>query len=362
MSKDANHISLPHVYAVILAGGIGARFWPKSRETKPKQYLSLVDGGTLIQNTAERLRELVDKERIFIVTTQSQQNILSEQIDWVPEEHILHEPMGKNTAPAIGLAALYLYKQDPESILVIAPADHRIARTHEYLDCLKTAIRVVKDDPKALVTLGISPSYPATGYGYIEADSALEQTKVYSVNRFTEKPPLETAKFFCDKGTYYWNSGIFIWKTRTILDRIQRFMPELHQGLETIRAAMDSPDYQNTLYDVYDSLQGQSIDYGVMEKSNAHVYMVQSDFGWSDLGTWQEVYNNSPKDENGNVIKGNPLLKQVKNSYIEVHDRTVSLIGVSDLVVVDEPDALLICNLDFSQDVRWVTNQLDPNK
>ena len=362
MNSNPQHTPLNHTYAVVMAGGVGSRFWPKSRESKPKQYLSLLEDGTLIQNTVTRLLGLVDEHQLIVVTTESQKELLIEQLPWVPQEHILYEPFGKNTAPAIGLAAIHLFHQDPQSIMVVAPADHRITKTKTFLSCLRTAIATVEQDPEALVTLGVPPTYPATGYGYIHIAESTDLDSVFHVQRFTEKPPLDRAEDFVRQGTYYWNSGIFVWKAATLLSRLHRFMPNLYQGLQRIAATMEKAEYSKTVHDVYAGLESKSIDYGVMEKAKKHVYMVRADCGWSDLGTWQEVYKNLPKDKDGNAVKGKPLLKDVKNSYIESHHRTVSVIGVSDLIVVDEPDALLICKLDHSQDVRWVKSQLDQNK
>lgn len=347
-------------YAVIMAGGIGSRFWPKSRESRPKQYLTLVDDGTLIQNTMKRLQKLFPIDKIFIVSTENQQELLSEQLPWLPQQQIFYESFGRNTAPAIGLAAIHLLDRDPDTIMVVLPADHRIHDDQLFVDTLRSAIRIVYDDKSALVTLGIRPSYPATGYGYIEAGARLENT-IFRVISFKEKPKRNQAKSFVRQGNYFWNSGIFIWRAATIFSHIQQNMPDLYDGLFEIKKAMHTKDFEAVCRRVYSALPAQSIDFGVMEKAE-NVYMVQADFGWSDLGTWEEVYKTSAKDKNGNVVKGEPLLKNVKNSYIEIGDRTVSIIGLDNIVVVDQPDALLICKKQLSQDVRWVTKELQNQK
>ena len=354
-------MNLQNSYAVIMAGGVGSRFWPKSRENKPKQYLSLIEDGTLIQNTAARLKGLFPDDKIYVVSTKAQQALLQEQLPWLPQDHIFFEPMGRNTAPAIGLSAVHLLRIDPDAVMVVLPADHRISKTNIFLKKLQIALDVVQKEKQALVTIGIKPGYAATGYGYIETGDAWRQKDVFHVQRFTEKPDKEKAELFIRHGGYYWNSGIFIWRAATILDHIKQFMPEWHEGLMQIKDALGNDNSMQTVEAAYRRLKGQSIDYGVMEHAS-HVFMVQGDFGWSDLGTWEEVYNNSEKDENNNVIKGQPLLKNVKNSYIETGDRTVSIIGLEDVIVVDESDALLICKKDHSQDVRWVVSELEQKR
>jgi mannose-1-phosphate guanylyltransferase len=348
-------------YAVIMAGGIGSRFWPKSRESKPKQYLSLVGDGTLIQNTAARLKGLFSDDRICIISTTMQQQLIHEQLPWMQEEQLFFEPMGRNTAPAIGLSAIHLLNKDPNATMVVLPADHRITQTNKFLKNLETALSVIDKNNKALVTIGISPTYGATGFGYIEAREPHEQQDVLSVERFTEKPNRETAELFSSSGGYYWNSGIFIWRADTILNRIKQFMPKWYAGLMEVQAVLGSKEYGKVVESVYKMLDGQSIDYGIMEHAD-NVLMVKGDFGWSDLGTWEEVYNISEKDENNNVIIGPALLKDVKNSYIQTGKRAASIIGLEDVIVIDEEDALLICKRDHSQDVRWIVSKLDQNR
>lgn len=350
-------IAMEHLYAVILAGGIGSRFWPKSRELKPKQYLAMIDDETLIQNTVARLHGLVDRQQLFIITTRAQQSHLHEQLPQLPPSQLIFEPMGRNTAPAIGLAAVHLIRLDPDAVMIAAPADHHISRTDLFYEALYNAVDVVEKNPAALVTLGIQPSYPSTGYGYIETGEQQSSASVFKVNRFTEKPDQPTAERFLRSGNFFWNSGIFIWKAATLLDNIRRHMPDLHANLLEINDSLDSGRYDSICDEVYQRMSGQSIDYGIMEKADT-VYMVRAEFGWSDVGSWQEVYNLSPKDDDLNVIIGKPLLKNVKNSYIDIGFRTVSIIGVENLIVIEQPDTLLICGMDQSQDVRWVTNEL----
>ncbi len=348
---------MKHVFAVIMAGGIGSRFWPHSRKEKPKQYLSLLDNGTLIQATTQRLRGFLPDDHIYVISTQEQQALLNDQLPWLPNSQIFFEPMGRNTAPAVGLSAIMLQAIDPNATMIILPADHTIANTKQFQQTLKLGVEQIEKDPNVLVTLGIEPDYPATGYGYIEAGEKVADT-VYRVRQFREKPDLDLAKQFLQQSNFLWNSGIFFWQAATVLKKIEQHMPGLHQGLETIRQELDTLNLRETIRRVYEKLPKQSIDYGIMEKAE-NVLTIRADFGWNDLGSWKEVYRQSPKDENGNVVLGSPLLKNVENSYINIKNRIVSVIGVSDLVVVDTEDALLICHQNSTQDVRWVTNELE---
>lgn len=345
-----------NTYAVIMAGGIGSRFWPKSRVSKPKQYLSLVDDGTLIQNTTARLQGLFSKDTIFVVSNKSQERLIRDQLPWLPLDNILFEPVGRNTAPAIGLAAIHLLDSDPDATMVVLPSDHRIANAKAFLDALSSAIDIAKTNEDALVTLGIQPTYPATGYGYIESGEKYDNAS-YKVARFTEKPKRDNAKEFLAAGTFFWNSGIFIWQAATIIKLIKKYMPDLYSGLMEIQSALHTNDAAAVCEKVYTELEGESIDFGILEKAQ-NVYVIPAEFGWNDLGTWEEVYKSSAKDESGNVMIGEPLLKDVKNSYVEATNRIVAVIGVEDLIIVDQPDALLICKKERSQDVRWVTKKL----
>jgi len=345
-----------HIFAVIMAGGSGTRFWPRSRESKPKQYLALTDHATLIQATAGRLQGIVSPEKISVVSTRPHKKWIDEQLPWLSEKQIIYEPLARNTAPAIGLAAVHVRRIDPDGIMIVTPADHLISNTSAFIDTLQKAVSTVEHNHDALVTLGIQPSFPATGYGYIECGES-KNDRIYQVESFREKPAPEVAHEFLASGRYLWNSGLFIWRADTILQTIKKHMPNLYSGLKEIETVIGTSEYENVSSRIYNSLTKQSIDYGVMERAN-NVFVVKATFDWSDLGSWQEVYRISEKDDNGNVIKGSPILKDVKNSYIEVGNRNVSLIGVQDIIVVDTLDALLICHRDKSQDVKWVVQKL----
>ncbi|RPI02801.1 MAG: mannose-1-phosphate guanylyltransferase [Calditrichaeota bacterium] len=350
-----------HAFAVILAGGIGTRFWPKSREAKPKQYLSLINQDTLIQNTAQRLQEYVQPERLYIVSTQAQKPLIHQQLPHLSPSQLIMEPCGRNTAPAAGLAAAHLTAVDDEAIMIVAPADHHIDNVPFFWEALDQALTIIAVDASALVTFGIPPTYPSTGYGYIKVISKDLPNATMRVHRFIEKPDRTTAETFLQKNDYFWNSGIFVWKAATFLERICSFMPDLHSALCQIQSVLQTDQLDPVTRQLYDQMRSQSIDYGIMEKAE-NVHMVKAKFGWSDVGSWREVYELGTKDKNHNVILGNPLLKEVKNSYIAAESRTISIIGVDNLIVIEQEDALLICHMDHAQDVRWVTSELAQKK
>ncbi len=349
---------MENTYAVIMAGGAGTRFWPKSRKALPKQYLNLFGKETMIQMVAKRLHNLLPKERIYVVSTKEQEPLLRSQLDWLPPLNIIYEPFGKNTAPCIGLSAIFLNHRDPDAVMIVLPADHLIRNTERFLEILSEGVSLVREFPNALTTIGIQPTYPATGYGYIQKGDKVDgHDEVYQVRAFAEKPTLDVAEKFFASGEFFWNSGIFIWQTKTILTYLESLMPDLYQGLCQIKAAMDKDNLPQVIETVYKQIRSDSIDYGVMEKAS-NVLVLKGDFGWSDVGSWEEVYNISEKDADGNVVKGKPIYKDVTNSYIEVGDRVVAVIGVDDLIIVDTEDALLICKKDKSQEVKWVVEKL----
>lgn len=350
---------MEHSYALIMSGGVGSRFWPKSRKSLPKQYLNLLGEDTLIQAVGHRLQVLLPFNRIFVISIKNQVPLLRKQLKWLKPSHIIEEPFGKNTAPCIGLAALHLLHLDPEAIMIALPADHLITDTEKFTKVLANAVELIRKNPNALATIGIKPTYPATGYGYIQRGIPIdiEHGEAFRVRAFAEKPNLEVAEQLFSTGEFLWNSGIFIWRAETILNYIEDLMPDLYFGIKEIRAAIGADTYKQVVERVYKQIHSDSIDYGIMEHAS-HVLVLEGNFGWSDVGSWEEVYKVLKKDEDGNVVVGKPILKNVKNSYIEVGNRTVAIIGVDDIIVVDTPDALLICKRTQSQDVKWVVEKL----
>ncbi|MBN1397324.1 MAG: mannose-1-phosphate guanylyltransferase, partial [Bacteroidetes bacterium] len=342
------------MYAVIIAGGVGSRFWPKSREKSPKQVLEIIGTGSMISNTVDRIQPLVPPEKIMIVTNRLQKEIIQKQIPSLPSQNLLIEPLGRNTAPCIGLAAKWIQRTDPEAIMVVLPADHIIGNNEEFLRVVQRAAQVATDND-ALVTIGIQPTHPETGYGYIQFEDAPEHNpylseNIYCVKTFAEKPNLETAEKFLKSGDFLWNSGMFIWKARIILQEIDKYLPELGDQLRKLESAIGTDSYQLTLEHVYGVIRSISIDYGIMEKASK-VFVAKGEFGWSDVGSWDEVMRLVPKDGDGNSVRGKVFLRDSKSNYIDANSRAVAMIGVDDMIVVTTDDAVLICKKGRSQDV-----------
>ena len=344
------------LYAVIMAGGVGSRFWPRSKKKKPKQMLKIFGENTLIQNTVERLEGLVPKGNIYVITNKEQKDGIAQQIPEIPVDNIIAEPFGKNTAACIGLASVLVNHKDNDSVMVTLPADHLIFDTEKFQHTLNKAAEFALNS-KGLLTIGITPTRPETGYGYIQYIDELLGDNIYKVRTFAEKPNISTAKRFLESGDFLWNSGMFIWKADSILSEIQLYLPDLHSGLLEIQNAIGKPNFEETLTSVYGQLKNISIDYGVMEKSK-NVYLTKADFQWSDVGSWEEVYQLSDKDENGNVKVGKVYSNKTYNSYIYSKKKFAAVIGVHNLIVINTKDALLICNRDNAQDVKKVVDYL----
>jgi len=350
------------IYAVIMAGGVGSRFWPRSREKNPKQLLEIVGDGTMIQNTVKRLRGFVDEKNIFIVTNKLQKNAIIKQLPNVPAENVIVEPVGRNTAPCIGLAALFIDRLDPKGIMIVLPADHIIGNEPEFIRVLQTASQVAHITA-GLVTIGIHPTHPETGYGYIQAKDKSEETQpvnvtgVSEVKTFAEKPNYATAIKFLESGDFFWNSGMFIWRVDTILNEIHRSLPELYSQLINLQPSIGTPLFDQNLETAYGIIRGISIDYGVMEKAQ-RVYVVKGDFGWNDLGSWDEVNRISPKDEHGNYLHGKVIPVNSKNTYVHTSDKLIAIVGVEDIIVINTPDAILICKKGASQEVKEIVDHL----
>ncbi|HUH67369.1 MAG TPA: mannose-1-phosphate guanylyltransferase [Syntrophales bacterium] len=350
------------MYAVIMAGGKGARFWPKSREKMPKHLLDIVTKKTIIQETVERITPLVPEKNILIVTGESHADELMRQVPGIPRENIIVEPVGRNTAPCIGLAALHIRRRDPEGLMVVLPADHLIFDAPRFRHLLSVACEAAESAPH-LVTIGIRPTGPETGYGYLErgfVKTSVKGTDIYTVKTVREKPALKQAKAFLKKGGFLWNSGMFIWKVGTIIGAIERFLPQVHDGLSQINSALGTQKEGEVVRRVYDTLPSISIDYGVMEKAK-DVLLVEGDFGWSDMGSWDALWEASEKDGCGNAANQRDLFLGVnaRNSLVHSSRRLVALLDVEDLIVVDTEDSVLICKRGGSQDVKKVVEVLE---
>lgn len=347
-------------YVVIMAGGIGARFWPRSKEKKPKQLLRLFGEKTLIRYTYERMIKLVPKENILIITNSIHKPLISEEIPELAKENIIAEPFGKNTAACIALACSIIKAKEKDAIMVAVPSDHLISKEEVFLKNIKEAINYSAAN-NALLTIGITPTRPETGYGYIQVEDKPLEDNIYKVITFAEKPNYDTAVRFLESGDFLWNSGMFVWKVSTIIEQFKLYMPDLYEGLIALQNAVDSPQFESVLLEVYGKLKSISIDYGIMEKSSI-VHAVKGEFIWSDVGSWTEVYNLSEKDEDGNAIVGEAFVQNVKNSYIYTPKKFSAIIGVENIIVVNTPEALLVCSKEKSQDVKNVIDYLKLKK
>jgi mannose-1-phosphate guanylyltransferase len=348
--------------AVILAGGIGTRFWPRSREKSPKHLLQILGKGTMIQNTVRRIAPLVRADDVFVVTNKMQKAQVLKQLSSVPEQNVIVEPVGRNTAPCIGLAALHVRRFDPEAVMIVLPADHIIENEQEFHRVLSVAVTTAAESG-SLLTIGIKPTFPETGYGYIQIFSEEGHHNpyvgrgVHRVKTFAEKPNIETARQFLASGDFLWNSGMFVWRADSILREIERCLPDLYEELLKIDRVIGTSQYQATLDLVYGIIRGISVDYGVMEKTK-EVYVIPGSFGWNDLGSWDEVFRVSGKDDSGNSITGKVIQKDTTNSYVYSPDKVVATIGIDDLIIVNTDDALLICKKGRSQEVKEISDYL----
>ena len=350
-------VTNPHLYAVILAGGSGTRFWPLSRERFPKQLLQIIGDDTLIQQTVRRVLRVVPANRMCIVTNQFQADSIQLQlVEWKEElkDGFILEPEGRNTAPAIGIAALRLVRRDPDALMLVMPADHVIRGDVKFKAAISVGCRLAQDG--YLVTFGIRPTRPETGYGYIHPDLRARLGKRgglcgYKVARFVEKPNLAKARVYLRKGNYYWNSGIFLWRASTILEEFAKHQPALLRGLKALNSMDQSGDAARQFATQYKKLKSVSIDYGVMERSSQSA-VVPVDFSWSDIGSWGSLDEVVPRDKKGNVKTGNVVDLESRDSIVFADRRLVASIGLTGMVVVDTPDATLVCPKSRSQDVK----------
>lgn len=343
------------LYAVILAGGSGTRFWPKSREKMPKQLLNIVGSRSMLRHTVERVLPLVPYERILIVAGSDLAQGVREELPDLPAENLLLEPVGRNTAPAIGLAATVLRKKDPDAVMAVLPADHVIKRKDRLLQLLKKGEKLLREHA-ALITLGITPTRPETGYGYIEEGERFAEG-IFRVQCFTEKPDRKTAEEFLKTGRFSWNSGMFLWKAADILSSMERFCPVLYDSLMQIDKALGTGKEEETICRVYEELHGDSIDYAVMEKAE-NVLVIPVELGWSDVGSWSALEEVLDKDDEGNIVQGKTALLNARNSIFYSEKRLIAAVGIEDLIVVETDDAVLVCRRDQAQEVKKMVELL----
>ncbi len=341
-----------------MAGGIGSRFWPVSRSNMPKQFIDILGvGRTLIQQTFDRFAKIIPDENIYVVTNEEYIDIVHEQLPKVPIENILGEPMRRNTAPCIMYANCKIGLKNPDAKIVVTPADHLIMNEQLFLQNIEDGLNFITEN-NSLLTLGITPNRPATGYGYIQLSENSENQEFIPVKTFTEKPQLELAKFFLESGDFLWNSGIFLWKQTVIQEAIHKHLPELYSLFSEGMKYLNTPNEKTAINEIYSGAKGVSIDIGVMEKES-NVYVLQTNFGWSDLGTWDSLYTLAEKDENRNSdLFNNVLFAESKGNYANIQGKNkIAIIrDLEDYIVVDTESALLICKRENEQTISELLN------
>lgn len=350
-------------YVAIMAGGIGSRFWPKSRTSFPKQFLDILGTGkTLIQATFNRYSKIVPPENIYIVTSEDYTRIVQEQLPTLPPENIVAEPFRKNTAPCIGYIAFKIHQKNPNAVMIAAPSDNHIPDEENFSNIMNKALDFVSHI-NALTTIGIMPSHPNTGYGYIQHEDIEVAPGIYKVKTFTEKPNLELAKAFIKSGDFLWNSGIFTWKCKTIIHAFEQHLPEVYELLYSEKEKLNTSEEKKIIEEIYSQFPSISIDFGIMEKAN-NVYTIPASFSWSDLGTWNSAHSNMEKDYFGNAVAGTDVM------VFDTHDciihtpgkKLVVVQGLEDYIIVDTNDVLLICKKEKEQDIKDYVAEVKKNK
>lgn len=353
-------------YCIIMAGGTGTRFWPLSTRKKPKQFLDILGTGrTLLQLTFDRFRNICPVENIFVVTNEIYKDIIAEQLPELSENQVLYEPKKRNTAPCIAYANYKIETINPEANIVVTPSDHLIIKEQEFLTVIKNGLEFTQEH-KALLTLGINPSRPETGYGYIQIDrseESKENDNIFRVKTFTEKPNLDLAQKFYESDEYYWNSGVFIWSLETIKNAFKEYLPDIDELFYKGLDKYNTEEEYEFISDVYFKSKSISIDYGIMEKAD-NVFVYTSDFGWADLGTWGSLQEFLDKDEQGNSVSGdNVMLYNVNDSIINLpKDKLVVINGLEDYIVVDTEDKLLIYKKEDEQEIKDVVETIKKEK
>jgi mannose-1-phosphate guanylyltransferase len=358
------------VHAVILAGGRGTRFWPRSRTRTPKQLLNIVGAETMLEQTVARLRPLVPPDRTWTVTNAEQAAAVRKQLPAPARRRVLTEPIGRNTAAAIALAAVHVrHAERGDALLAVLPADHYIANPERYRVIVRAALDMARDKGHMIV-LGIPPTRPETGFGYIERMGEPLDSRgfpVFAVRRFTEKPALAVAKEYAGSGDYHWNAGMFFWRASTFLDNLRNYLPKTHEALESLAANIGKQSYEKHLRTIYPRLENISVDYAILEPATrepgkSRVFVIPAEVGWSDIGSWTAVYELLAKRVGENILAGAGYSVDATGNFLWSPSKFVAVIGVSDLVVVDTPDALLICPRDRAQDVGKIVKKLEDER
>lgn len=341
------------LHAVIMAGGSGTRFWPESRRNRPKQFLTMTGNRTLIQQAVDRCQPLIPAERVWIATGAGYVGQTAEQVPEISSRHVLAEPCGRNTAPCIGLAAIHLLKEDPEAVVLVTPADHVISPPETFRTAVEHAAKIIEKQPQASVLIGVVPTFPSTGYGYIErGEPLIDAGGAFQVKSFREKPNRETAQQFLASGHYFWNSGIFLWKARHIMEMLQEFQPEIYRRLQKLSAALDTPQWPAALAAEFPQMPSISIDFGVLEKAR-DVVVLPAPFEWDDVGSWLALVRLLGSNDDGNTVDGTHRGLETRDCIIRgPKDHVIATIGVEGLVIVHTPEATLVARRDDENGLR----------
>ncbi len=347
------------IRAIIMAGGVGTRFWPLSRKGKPKQFLPIISEKTMVEETMQRLSPLIPPSRIFTVADAGQTKVLRRLLPSLPEENLIVEPQGKNTAPSLILATALIFLQDPEAVIVALPADHLIKDKMRFLQKIEaSAYAALSGD--LIVTFGIPPHYPATGYGYIQfkedASHEIQKETFFAVKKFKEKPSYEKAKEFVEAGNCFWNSGMFLWQAKVFPKKLEQYAPQMFPYWKMMIQALKEGD-EILLSKAYEKIPSLSIDYALMEKAHP-VWMCRGDFGWSDVGAWSSLTDIWEKDPHGNTLRGECLIVDSEDCLLFNQEKITALVGIKDLIIVNTKDALLICRKDLDQKVKEIVERL----
>lgn len=344
------------IFEVIMAGGGGTRFWPLSRKERPKQLINIGGNDIMLNETIKRLDPLVNREDVYIVTNQAQQTLMKELIvGGIPFRNILVEPAARNTAPCVLYAASVLEKEHGDGVMCVFPSDHHIARPEEYRKVIARAAKVA-EETNCIVTIGIKPTFPSTGYGYISCGEEAGQG-VWKVDQFVEKPDVQTAEQYIASGRFSWNSGVFVFKISTIIEAFQQYLPDMLQQMQHIVKAHGTMHQEEVLSTIYPQLQSISIDYGIMEKAD-NVLVMEGDFGWSDVGSFDALDSVYDPDKDRNISIGDTLLIDSQGCIVRSQDKLIALVGVEDLIVVESEDAILVCKKESAQDAKKVVEVL----